>query len=93
MALFPYKRQKTFLHRKIDEKPGGSDTVAEKILGPLDLARADPTAKINFAISQSGVSNGRRLLYICDSRYSDRRYCIGDRISRVERSDGYIIYM
>lgn len=44
-----------------------------------------------FVISLSAMGRGQRLLCIHGLRYSDSRYRIGDRISGVERSDGYII--
>ena len=50
--LFPYIRWKTLYTGKLMEN-GWEWHVAEKILGSLDLALADPTAEINFTISQS----------------------------------------
>lgn len=58
----------------------GAITVAEKRSGPLDLAWADPTVVINFAISQSAGSRERRLICMHGLRYSDRRYHISDHI-------------
>lgn len=47
ISFLPYKRKKTLKAGDLMKNRAGATTVAEKILGPLDLARADPTAEIN----------------------------------------------
>jgi len=82
--IFSFIKRKTSLQRKINEKWGGRNTVAQNRSGPLDHARVDPTTKIE---SQYRLSAGRRVLYVCGLRWSDCRYRIDDQQSGERMGD------
>ena len=66
IAFLPFKRKKTTLYMKFMKNGVGAITVAENILGPLDLVRADPTATINLQ-NRNRRGHGGGDLYMRDS--------------------------